>query len=217
MKSKPVAQKERRAVDATPAVAGSRDRLLDTASRFFLNGSYHGVGIAEICAAATVQKGTFYHFFPSKTGLLLAVIDRRVHETEKMILSIAADDAPASRKIVKLFSISPRVTGVDAPRDIQPPGFLLGNIVLELASQNPPVRAAAKAAFDLWIRAIEKIIVQLVREENLSNLETKDAAEAVLGLLQGAAVMASAYNEPRKMRACAHVALSLLRANTEAR
>jgi TetR/AcrR family transcriptional regulator, transcriptional repressor for nem operon len=203
------------AQEGVPVVVGSRDRLLETASRLFLNGSYHGCGIAEICAAASVQKGTFYHFFPSKTDLLLAVIDVRVRETEAMIAEIAAAQGPASRKIVRLFLMSPGARDLEEPRDAQSPGFLLGNVVLELGSQNPPVRKAAKAAFDLWIQGIETIVVQLVAEEKLTNLDTKDAAEAVLGLLQGAAVMASAYNEPRKMRAYAQVALSLLRAGNQ--
>ena len=94
-----------------------------------------------------------------------------------------------------------------------PPGYFLANIVLELASSNPPVQAAAKAAFNRWIKVIEHIVVQLVAEEKLHNLDTADAAEAVLGLVQGGAVMSSAYSEPRKMRAFGQIALTLLRAS----
>ena len=199
-----------------PPVTESRERLLAAASHFFLNGSYHGVGIAEICAQASVQKGTFYHFFPSKTDLLLAVIERRVGEIEEQITKIATGKAPAARKIVQLFTISQTNTGEpakDSPRDAMPPGYFLANIVLELASSNPPVQAAAKAAFNRWIKVIEHIVIQLVAEEKLHNLDTADAAEAVLGLVQGGAVMSSAYSEPRKLRAFGQIALTLLRAS----
>jgi TetR/AcrR family transcriptional regulator, transcriptional repressor for nem operon len=199
-----------------PPVAESRQRLLAAAAHFFLNGSYHGVGIAEICAAASVQKGTFYHFFPSKTDLLLAVIERRVEDIEQSITRIAAGKVPAARKIVQLFTVTQQNTSdmlADTARDALPPGYFLGNIILELASSNPPVQAAAKNAFNRWIKAIEHIIVQLVTEEHLHNLDTKDAAEAVLGLVQGGAVMSSAYSEPRKMRAFGTLALTLLRSS----
>ena len=202
-----------------PPVTESRKRLLNAAAHFFLTGSYHGVGIAEICSAANVQKGTFYHFFPSKTDLLLAVIEHRVVDIEQSITRIAAGKVPAARKIVQLFTVSQpstSETGAETARDALPPGYFLGNIVLELASSNPPVQAAAKSAFNRWIKAIEQIIAQLVAEENLHNLETADAAEAVLGLVQGGAVMASAYNEPRKMRAFGTLALALLRSSGSA-
>jgi TetR/AcrR family transcriptional repressor of nem operon len=48
------------------AQAPSRERLVRTAARLFLASSYQTVGVNEICAEAKVQKGSFYHFFPSK-------------------------------------------------------------------------------------------------------------------------------------------------------
>ena len=33
------------------------------------------VGVDEICRPAGVHKGSFYHFFPSKQALVLAVLD----------------------------------------------------------------------------------------------------------------------------------------------
>lgn len=189
----------------------SRERLVAAAAHFFLMGSYHGVGIAEICAAANVQKGTFYHFFPSKTDLLLEVMERRVRQVEEMIGKIAVLKVPAARKIIQIFTMS-NATGGEGPRDQVPPGFFLSNLVLELASTNPPVQAAAKSAFKRWNSAIARIVSDLISEEKLSALDPSDAADAILGLLQGAAIMASAYGDPRKMRAFAHSALSLLRA-----
>lgn len=200
-----------------PPVTESRERLLAAATHYFLGGSYHGVGIAEICSAASVQKGTFYHFFPSKTDLLLAVIERRVGHIEDTVNKIAAGKVPAARKIVQLFTVSlqnPAESNGDTPRDAMPPGYFLGNIVLELASSNPPVQAAAKTAFNRWIKSISVIVAQLIAEEKLNALDPEDAAEAILALVQGGSVMASAYNEPRKMRAFGNIALTLLRASS---
>jgi TetR/AcrR family transcriptional regulator, transcriptional repressor for nem operon len=207
---------QRTVSDAKPAGPESRERLLSAASHYFLNGSYHGVGIAEICSAASVQKGTFYHFFPSKTDLLLAAIERRVCEIDAAIGAISASKMSAARKITQLFvlnQLAPADPAKETPRDNLPPGYFLANIVLELASSNPPVQAAAKDAFTRWTHSIEAIVAQLIAEESLQNLDTHDAAEAVLGLLQGGAVMAGAYSDPRKMRAFANIALTTLRAS----
>ena len=169
------------------------------------------------CEAATVHKGTFYHFFPSKTYLLLDVMERRVAAVDEAILAIAAkSDAPA-RKVLNLFSIPQNSAGADQPRDRVAPGFFLGNIILELASSNPPVRAATRKALDRWTKTIAKHIIEpLLRTENLTSLQPEDAAEVVLGLLQGATIMSSARNEPRTMRAFGHLALMLLRSEGSA-
>ena len=41
----------------------------------FLERSYQAVGVDELCQAADVRKGSFYHYFSSKSELAKAVID----------------------------------------------------------------------------------------------------------------------------------------------
>ena len=53
----------------------TRERIIVVAKSRFHNRSYADVGIKEICDMASIQKGSFYHFFPSKRDLVLAVID----------------------------------------------------------------------------------------------------------------------------------------------
>jgi TetR/AcrR family transcriptional repressor of nem operon len=45
------------------------------AARLFLARSYMAVGVNEICAAAAAPKSSFYHFFPAKADLAIAVVD----------------------------------------------------------------------------------------------------------------------------------------------
>ncbi len=109
----------------------SRERLIAAASKFFLNGSYHSVGTAEICAEASVNKGSFYHFFPSKTDLLIEVIEVRVRAVEQMIAAIAASDLQPARKILQLFDLPVSAgTGDVAPASAS--GFFLAISFLNL-------------------------------------------------------------------------------------
>jgi TetR/AcrR family transcriptional repressor of nem operon len=52
-----------------------RDRLLETASELIGESSYGAVSVDDICARAKVLKGSFYHFFPSKSDLAVAAIE----------------------------------------------------------------------------------------------------------------------------------------------
>ncbi|MDO7843620.1 TetR/AcrR family transcriptional regulator [Sphingomonas immobilis] len=54
----------------------TRDRILDAATALIWRDGYHAVSVDAICAAAAVQKGSFYHAFASKAELLLAALIR---------------------------------------------------------------------------------------------------------------------------------------------
>jgi TetR/AcrR family transcriptional repressor of nem operon len=54
----------------------TRQRLIDSARDLIYARSYSDVGVQEICDRAGVRKGSFYHFFPSKRDLTLAVLDQ---------------------------------------------------------------------------------------------------------------------------------------------
>lgn len=58
-----------------PRTSDARERIVTSAARLFLERSYQAVGVDELCRAADVRKGSFYHYFPSKSELAKAVID----------------------------------------------------------------------------------------------------------------------------------------------
>ena len=53
----------------------TRQRLLDTAMALIWEQSYGAVSVDDICERAGAKKGSFYHFFPSKSDLAVAAID----------------------------------------------------------------------------------------------------------------------------------------------
>jgi AcrR family transcriptional regulator len=58
-----------------PRSEETRSRILETANRLFSTNGYDATGVSEICQAADVSKGAFYHHFPSKQALFLAVME----------------------------------------------------------------------------------------------------------------------------------------------
>ncbi len=53
----------------------TKQKLLDTAMRLIWEQSYGSVSVDHICERAGAKKGSFYHFFPSKSDLAVAAID----------------------------------------------------------------------------------------------------------------------------------------------
>ncbi len=64
------------------APTDTRAKLIETATELIWSESYNAVSVDEICKKAGVQKGSFYHFFPSKAHLALATMDSCMQETK---------------------------------------------------------------------------------------------------------------------------------------
>jgi AcrR family transcriptional regulator len=54
----------------------TRDRLLQAALDVFADRGYHGATVDDIVAASETSKGAFYHYFPSKQGVFLTLLDQ---------------------------------------------------------------------------------------------------------------------------------------------
>ncbi len=53
----------------------TKQKLVDTAWQLLWTSSYGAVSVDDICKAAGVKKGSFYHFFPSKVDLAIAAME----------------------------------------------------------------------------------------------------------------------------------------------
>ncbi|MDT5019250.1 MAG: TetR/AcrR family transcriptional regulator, transcriptional repressor for nem operon, partial [Mycobacterium sp.] len=83
-----------------PRISDARERIVSTAARLFLERSYQAVGVDELCKAADVRKGSFYHYFPSKSELAKAVIDLHAQAFERRL-----SGSPAATPAQKLHAI----------------------------------------------------------------------------------------------------------------
>lgn len=57
-----------------------RDEMMDAALRLCMSVGYDAISIDQVTQAVGVAKGTFYYHFPSKTALLVAVVERWVDD-----------------------------------------------------------------------------------------------------------------------------------------
>lgn len=53
----------------------TRNRILEAANLLFSKNGYDATGVAEICQAAGISKGAFYHHYPTKQAVFLASME----------------------------------------------------------------------------------------------------------------------------------------------
>jgi len=196
------------------SMSDTKQRLIETATDLFLGKGYGAVGTAEICSGAGVNKGTFYHFFPSKSLLLIAAIEHYTTAFAVEFEKIAQTNANPADKITALFNVPAEANRSWRHVNGFAQGCLLGNVIVELGATNDAVRQAAQEALRQWQLPIVPIIAELAQAERLTSLDAAKGARCVVAMLQGGLLMAKLNNDPDEITAMSPAALGALRSMT---
>ncbi len=73
-----------------------RLQIIDAALTCFAASGYSGTSTAELCRTAGIGSGTFFHYFPTKQSLLLAILDLGTTETREWFAARRAESDPRS-------------------------------------------------------------------------------------------------------------------------
>lgn len=121
-----------------PRTSDARGRIVTTAARLFLERSYQAVGVDELCQAADVRKGSFYHYFPSKSELAKAVIDLHAE-----VFARRLKGSPAATPAQRLHAIPDAIGTIQSALEAQfgrAVGCPFGNFAAELSTTDDDLR-----------------------------------------------------------------------------
>lgn len=175
----------------------TKDRILATARELFHGRSYADVGIKEICTMARVQKGSFYHFFPSKQDLAMAVIDDMANDWAHGFVAEAFDEAlPPIERLD--YMVDAVYYWQKAAKTIEGrmPGCLFGNLALEVSTRDEVIRAKLNAVFAKASARFHQTLEQAVEDGEIPPLDTEATATAMLAYLEGVILLAKTRNDP---------------------
>ncbi|MBF6214045.1 TetR/AcrR family transcriptional regulator [Nocardia puris] len=169
------------------------DRLLAAACALMHDRGYSGIGVAEICAHADVRKGSFYHFFPSKEELTIAVVDRHWETQRPEWIRAREGDGPALNRLAVLLDGQAAAQRADKAATGTVRGCLLANLGLELSTQEARVQRRIREVFDEQTAIVAAILTQ-------AGVPAPDeTARAVLAQLEGAVLFAKLTNDPASL------------------
>ena len=73
--NRPVGISWMREISMQKRSADTHEKILRSASQLFAKNGYSATGVAAICKKANISKGAFYHHFPSKQDVFLALLE----------------------------------------------------------------------------------------------------------------------------------------------
>jgi AcrR family transcriptional regulator len=85
----------------------TRTHILDAAARKFAIAGYDGTSVDDICAEAGVSKGAFYHHFPTKQAIFLALMQGWLAMIDTGLDATRGATIPET--LVKMTNLLPKV------------------------------------------------------------------------------------------------------------
>ncbi|CAM3716173.1 TetR/AcrR family transcriptional regulator [Kibdelosporangium persicum] len=163
----------------------SRERIVRSAAKMFLTRSYASVGISDLCTAADVHKGSFYHFFASKAELAKAVVDLHAAEFDRRFAE--------AKGLYAVAGAVADVQGAFEEKFGRIVGCPFGNLAAELSTTDDELRVHVAAVFDRW----EKRLVAACEQAPLRDgVEPEQLARMILAQIQGQILIAKVRLRP---------------------
>lgn len=154
-------------------------RILSAAAECFSRKGFDGTGVADVCTTAGVSKGAFYHHFPSKQAVFLALLNRWLTVLDEQLLAATQQTSSAAEAMKRIAGMS-RVVFQSASGQLP--------IFLEFWSQSahdPNVWKNTIAPYQRYREYFSLLIETGVAEGSIRKADAATAGPALMALVIG--------------------------------
>ncbi len=167
--------------------SANRERIVQAALNLFMERGYAETSIGDIAEASGLLKGNLCYYFATKAEMLEAVSQARQEELFARLGAALPPDTSARASLEAFLRVVH-----DSADEFASVGCPVGTLASQLGKSEPALQPYASRI----LRSLEAWLVQ-----ELARVLPKSAAQAhaehLITLMQGAAVMAHAYRDPK--------------------
>jgi AcrR family transcriptional regulator len=157
----------------------TRSHILDAAEKSIARQGYTATSVEDICRAAGVTKGGFYHHFSSKQVLFLELLESWLSRLDVRLEAVGADAATVDERLLRMGELGGEVF---QQRRSQLPILLE---FWEQAAHDPAVRQAATVPFRRYQESLAAVIESGIQEGSLDRADARIAGQAIVSLGMG--------------------------------
>ncbi|MBR2687644.1 MAG: TetR/AcrR family transcriptional regulator [Aquamicrobium sp.] len=187
-----------RPTKTNPDRGDARNRLLDAARDVIRARGFTATSVEDLCQAAEVTKGAYFHHFKSKDALGIAAADDWSAGTTAFFAAAPyhAPDDPLERVLAYVAFRKSIIEG-----EIAQFSCLVGTMVQEVYATSPAIREACGRSILGHAATLEADIEAARTKHRVSGSWTAESlARHTQTVIQGAFVMAKAGNDPALAR-----------------
>lgn len=157
----------------------TRNHILEAATQLFSKTGYDATGVAEICQAAGVSKGAFYHHFPTKQAVFIELLNAYLNGIESGFNLMRQEIHDVPQVILQMAEL---VGSLFQTADIHLPIFLE---FWTQANHDPHVWEAAIAPYRRYQSYFAEMIQEGINEGSLQPVDAQLAARVLVSLAVG--------------------------------
>ena len=172
----------------------TRQKLMDAAHALIWANSYAHVSVEDICRKAGVQKGSFYHFFPTKSDLAAAALEDHWQEAQIKIDRIFSEnDTPQTQlhaicgEILRKQKDSFEATGKVC-------GCPYATVGAEMSGNNEALFTLSQNMAERFLQVYERILKNAAKEKSIPSTGIKERAQEMQTYGLGAMLQARMTN-----------------------
>jgi TetR/AcrR family transcriptional regulator, transcriptional repressor for nem operon len=176
------------------ASENSRTRLLAATIDLVRSNGYAATRVEDVCAAAGVTKGSFFHHFASKEDLAIAAADQWNDRAAQLFASApyTAEADPLSRL---LGYVNFRKELLDG--EIWEWSCYAGTTIQETHETYPAIRDACASSITHHVAMLKAMIEDVLQDYPVANLDAGSLAVHIQAVIQGGFIMAKANQDAR--------------------
>lgn len=160
-----------------------------------LERGYPATTVDQICEAAGVTKGAFFHYFDSKEALGRAVIERFLSELVETFRSGPFREVADPLERVNAYI---DFTIEVCKREILQGGCILGLFSQELADTHSEIRAVCDQGFRGWVKDFAGLLDEAKRNHAArTSIDTEGLAEQFIAIVEGSLILRKAHQDPQ--------------------
>jgi TetR/AcrR family transcriptional repressor of nem operon len=178
-------------INQVTAPDNTRDRIILAGLRLFAAKGYQSTSIVDLLQEANAHSGSFYHFFPTKQDLLLAVLKAYRDGIVPMLLEPAwhGIDDPIAKVFALLATYRQALDSSSCTY-----GCPIGSLALEIHEPDPPVRELLSTNFLGWVHHIRACLDAAQSRSRLPRaVDTEQLAVFVLTTMEGGVMQARTH------------------------
>lgn len=175
---------------------GTRQKLIDTAKNLIWTSSYGAVSVDDICRAANVKKGSFYHYFPSKQALALAALEEYCqYKVENIMKPVFAANKTFRQQIEDMVEAILR----DNRQNLAEHGCVCGCPIAALGSEmigqeEKVIRMKVEEMFARCSEFFLTAITRAIENGEIKPVDMNAKAQEVHDFITGLMIMARIHN-----------------------
>lgn len=167
----------------------NRQRIVAAADQLFYQRGYNQTSFRDISDETGIPRGNFYYYFKTKEDILGAVVDARVVGFEAMLAECENSSSDPRKRILCFTDM------LSASEDnLLHAGCPIGTLSSELSKDDASYHELSRAVFVLLRKWLAKQFAAL------SMADSDDKAMDLLARMQGASVMACAFDDRKFLR-----------------